>query len=306
MRVVFFGTSAFAVPSLEQLVASGHTVMSCITQPDRRQGRGLQAEPSPVKHAAQRLRLPVLQSDKPTAPSIAALNPEIGIVMAYGQIIPPDVLAVPLHGMIGVHPSLLPRYRGAAPVAGALLAGDTTTGVTIFRLVPALDAGDILRQQTIPITPEESCEQLTQRLAILGAQELVRTLEEIAGGHVTAVPQDEAAATYAHKLTKAQGHIDWRMPAAQIVRLIRATQPWPGAATLFKGQPLKLLSAHVVASSRATPGTVIRVDGEHIHVASGEGAVVLTDVQLAGRRRMRVKEFLAGHAIHVGDQLGAW
>ncbi len=309
MRVIFFGTSEFAVPSLEQLVAGHQSVVMCVTQPDRRQGRGLEVEPSPVKRAAIRLGLPLMQPSRLQAALFETLHPDVGVVVAYGQLIRRDVLALPRHGMVGVPPSLLPAYRGAAPVAWALLNGDTTTGVTIFRLNERLDAGEMLLQERVAIAPDEHAQQLTERLAHLGAQVLLRTLEGLAAGRATAAAQDESRVSMAPKLTKTQGHIDWQLSAETIARLIRATIPWPGAATEWKGAPLKIWSASVAQAvdsvrEQAVPGTVLHVDADTVIVAAGQGAVVLKEVQLANRRRMPLKEFLIGHKMSVGDILG--
>ena len=308
MRVIFFGTSSFAVPSLEQLVAAHHEVAVCVTRPDRPQGRGLSETPSPVKEAAVKLGLPVAQPERPQAELFRALQPEIGIVIAYGQLIRRDLLELPPHGMLGVHPSLLPRYRGAAPINWALLNGETETGLTIFRLNEQLDAGEIISQRRVAIAPDECAETLTQRLAIVGAQELARALETIALSRVTYTPQDDAQATFAPKLTKEQGRIDWRQPAVVIERLVRATIPWPGATTRWQDAPLKVWRVKVDAlgASRASaaPGTVVHVTPDAVSVAAGTGAVVLQEVQPPGRRRMPIKEFLAGHPVQVGETLG--
>lgn len=306
MQVIFFGTAAFAVPSLEQLVTHGHTVEMCVTQPDRPQGRGLRREPSPVKRAALQLGLPLSQPERLHGGLFEGLHPDIGVVIAYGTLIRPDLLALPAHGMLGVHPSLLPAYRGAAPVAWALLNGETTTGVTIFRLSERLDAGDILSRQTVTIEAEEDAEALTHRLAACGAVGLIRSLEAVAAGRARFEPQDESQATFAPRLTKAQGRIDWQAPAERIVRLVRATVPWPGATTIWGGQPIRIWRASVgqLKAEGALPGTVVQVAPEAIAVAAGEGVVVIHELQPAGRRRMIAREFLAGHHVSVGERFG--
>lgn len=305
MRVIFFGTSAFAVPSLETLVTHGHAIVTCVTRPDRPQGRGLAREPSPVKHAALRLGVPLSQPEQLQAALFEPLHPDVGVAAAFGQLIRRDLLAVPLHGILGVHPSLLPAYRGAAPVAWAILNGETTTGVTIFRLNEELDAGEIIVQETVAVESDENAEQLTDRLAGLGAQQLLLALEAIGAGRARFTSQDHARATFAPKLTKAQGHIDWRASAQTITRLIRATMPWPGAVTTWHGQPLKMWSASIGTEvHRAVPGTVLCITAEGMTVAAGQGTVVIRDVQPAGRRRMSMKEFLAGHPAQVGERLG--
>ena len=310
MRVVFFGTSEFAVPSLEQLVARGHAVVLCVTQPDRPRGRGLTVEPSPVKEAADRLHLPLAQPERLEAMTVQALpqGVDAGVVAAYGQLIRPAVLAGPTHGILGVHPSLLPKYRGAAPVAWALLNGETETGVTIFRLNDRLDAGEILVQERAAIEPHEDAGTLTQRLALVGAAALLQALELIEQGRVVPVPQRDEEASFAPKLTKAQGRIDWSAPSERIVRLIRGTSPWPGASTEWHGNTLKILSASAEqAETEAAdrPGTIVSVKDGTLVVSTGQGRLQITEVQPPGRRRMSVREFLAGHHIEVGDQLGA-
>ena len=306
MRVIFFGTAEFAVPSLEQ-VAAHHAVVTCVTQPDRPQGRGLKPTPSPVKQAALRLKLPLSQPEQSHVNLYETLHPDVGVVAAYGQLIREELLALPTHGMLGVHPSLLPQYRGAAPVAWALLKGETTTGMTIFRMNERLDAGDIALQRTVEIQPDEDAHELTGRLARLGAQAVVDTLEGLAAGQIRFETQDESRATLAPKLTKAQGRIDWTASARTIERLVRATVPWPGASTSWRGGSLKILEAVVGASGvgRATPGSIIQVAEGRVTVATGEGTLEIREVQPAGRRRMAVKEFLAGHRLHVGERFGA-
>lgn len=306
MRVLFFGTSAFAVPSLEALVAARHAVAVCVTQPDRPQGRGLGVEPSPVKQAAERLGVPLVQPERVRAEQFAALLADVGVVAAYGQLIPADLLKLPAHGMLGVHPSLLPRYRGAAPVAWAILSGETRTGVTIFRLNARLDAGEMIEQQEVAVDPQDTTETLTVRLAGIGAQALLRALDAIASGRATFTPQDEAQATLAPKFTKVQGRIDWGAPAVVIERLIRGTAPWPGAFTSWGGAPLKILAASVCSAERASvgAGTIVEVGPEMVRVATGQGLLELKEVQPAGRRRMQMHEFLAGRPVRVGERFG--
>lgn len=307
MRIIFFGTSSFAVPSLEGLVSRKHTVVLCVTQPDRPRGRGLRLEPSPVKQAAVRLELPLAQPERLTRAMCEPLRAELGVAMAYGRLIGRELLTLPAHGMIGVHPSLLPAYRGAAPVAWALLNGEATTGVTIFRLSERLDAGEIMSQRSVPVLPEDHADALTERLARLGAEELLRAVDALAEGRAGFEPQDDSRATFAPKLTKAHGRIDWHAPAESVVRLVRATTPWPGAATAWRGRPLRIWTAAVAETAPlrdAAPGTIVQVTPQALMVAAGKGAVVLTEVQLPGRRRMSTKEFLAGHEMRVGEILG--
>jgi methionyl-tRNA formyltransferase len=308
MRVLFFGTSEFAVPSLDALAARRHDVVLCVTQPDRRQGRGLSQAPSPVKRRALELGLPLIQPERVRADAVASARPEVGVALAYGQLIPRDVLEGPPHGVLGVHPSLLPKYRGAAPVAWAILKGERETGMTIFRLNERLDAGDVVWQRAVAIEPGETAEALTRRLSHLGAEGLIQALEGIASGTAKFIPQDEARASLAPKLTKAQGIIDWRAPADQIERHIRAVVPWPGATTAWRGTPVKVWTAAVSrgagAAAAAEPGTVVSVGSEALTVAAGQGSLDLLELQLPGCRRMTTAEFLAGHPVHIGERLG--
>ena len=308
MRVIFFGTAEFAVPSLEQLVAHQHTILLCVTQPDRPQGRGRSPAPSPVKRAALRLGLALSQPERLARRVCDGLHPELGVVVAYGQLIRTEVLGLPTHGMAGVHPSLLPKYRGAAPIAWALLNGETATGVTIFRLCERLDAGEIIAQEPVAIEPAEYAEALTKRLAYAGAAALVRAVGAIAAGQATFTPQDDSQASFAPKLTKAQGRIDWQASAQMIERLVRATVPWPGATTSWHGESLKIWRASVgIASTRSvdrSPGTVLQVETDALSVATGQGRLDITGVQPAGRRRMSMQEFLAGHPVRVGEHFG--
>jgi len=310
MRIIFFGTAEFAVPSLEALAAaaSGQTVVMCVTQPDRPQGRGLGVEPSPVKRAAARLGLPLMQPERLAGALFHGLQPEVGVVAAYGQLIPRELLTLPVQGMLGVHPSLLPKYRGAAPVAWAILKGESTTGVTIFRLSERLDAGTMLFQQAVPIEAGEDAQALTNRLARSSAGALLRTLEMMVSGQAHDQAQDESRASLAPKLTKAQGEVDWRKPAELIDRLVRATMPWPGAATAWRGGALKILSVglgQAQAAAGAAPGTVVDVSADALTVATGQGILIIREVQPAGKRRMRVREFLAGNRIQIGDKFGS-
>ncbi len=308
MRLVFFGTSEFAVPSLEALSTSGQEIVLCVTQPDRPQGRGLKPQPSPIKTAAQRLGLLCEEpADLRAATTrLQRLAPEVGVVVAYGRLIPHELLTLPRHGMLGLHPSLLPTYRGAAPIAWAIVNGESVTGVTTFRLNAQLDAGEIVFQDTIPITPRETAVTLSEGLAARGGKLLVKTLEALGQGRAIFRPQDEQAASYARKLSKEDGRINWTTPAVAIDRLVRGMVPWPGASTTWQGQPLKLcaISSHDGDVASARPGEIMRIDPTGIVVATGTGQVIIHELQLAGGRRMSAQEFLAGHPMRIGDILG--
>jgi len=308
MRILVFGTATFAIPSLELLVANGHQILACVTQPDRPQGRGLALKPSPVKSAALGLGLAVEESQdlKTSLARFHTLQPEVGVVISYGRLIPSEGLSLPRYGMLGVHPSLLPKYRGASPIAWAILNVEQTTGVTVFRLNERLDAGDIALQQAVTIEPQDTAVRLSERLARLGAELLIEAIGLLERGEVSFKPQDERQATYAPKLTKAQGQIDWHQSAASIDRLIRATIPWPGAYTDWHGQSMKLWATSFDSHNHTThrqPGEVLSVSPEGLVVATGEGKLLIQELQVAGRRRMTARDFLAGHAIKVGEIL---
>ncbi|HAM40455.1 MAG TPA: methionyl-tRNA formyltransferase [Candidatus Omnitrophica bacterium] len=308
MRIVLFGTSAFAVPVLEAVVGSTHQVIRCITQPDRPQGRGLEPQPSPVKLAAQRVGCPCEEPTdlRASADALRQLTPDVGVVVAYGRLIPRELFTVPRHGMLGVHPSLLPRDRGAGPIAWAILHGDSVTGVTTFRLNDQLDAGDIAMQVTEPIQSRDTALTLSQRLAARGGDVLVETLAWLERGAVAFRPQDERLATYARKLSKEDGRVDWTRQAVALDRLIRAMVPWPGSSTTWRGESLKLWSVSPRSDPGASgqPGQILAVDQEGIVVATGEGQVTLHELQLAGGRRMAARDFLLGHDLRVGEMLG--
>lgn len=306
MRIVFFGTGAFAVPSLRQLAARGHDLPLCVTQPDRPQGRGLASLPSPVKRAATALNLPIDESADliNSLERWRQLQPDLGVVIAYGRILPKPLLALPRHGMLGVHPSRLPKYRGANPIARAILAGERETAVTVFRLTERMDDGDIVLQRDAAIDAAETTESLSERLAREGAELLAEAVDQIAQGTATFRPQDGRQATIAGKFSKADGRIDWRKPAAAIERLIRAAAPWPGAHTSWRGTPLKLLRARVEPTppcAQGPPGTVLAVSPDGIAVLTGDQCLVIDALQPAGGRRMTVREFVAGRRVNIGD-----
>lgn len=305
MRVVFFGTSAFAVPSLEALVRHGHEVVLCVTQPDRPRGRGLNVESSPVKRTAQALGVPLAQPERLGGRvGSEGLAPDVGVVAAYGTLIPQALLRWPAHGMLGVHPSLLPAYRGAAPVAWAILQGATQTGVSIFRLNERLDAGELICRQGVQIEPQEDAGTLTDRLARLGAEALIEALDALAHGRATFTPQEESRATFAPKLEKAQGRVVWRESAESLARMIRAVTPWPGALTMWRGRPLKLITVSVWTGETPTaaPGAIAQVLPDAVIVAAGQGALAVTEVQPADGKRMAMRAFLAGHPLRLGER----
>ncbi len=301
MRLIFLGSPAFAVPPLEALVAAGHTVAAVITQPDRPAGRDRRLTPPPVKLAAQRLGLPVLQPSTLRDPAVVAqladLRPEVGIVAAYGEILRKQVLAIPPLGYLNVHPSLLPRHRGPTPVAGAILAGDHETGVSIMLLDQGMDSGPVLARSVVPLPPDARAGPLTDALFRLGARLLVESLAAYAAGTLTPQPQDHSRATVTRLLKKEDGQIDWSLPAVQIERMTRAYDPWPGAYTHWRGQPLRILSAAVRPdpAQEAAPGTLLgRGSQGGPLVATGQGALELLELQPAGKRPMPGADWLNG------------
>jgi methionyl-tRNA formyltransferase len=307
MRLVFAGTPAFAAVALEALLAAGHEVALVLTQPDRGAGRGLRPAPSPVKRLALERGLGVHQPASLREPGalapIAAVRPEAIVVAAYGLLLPRALLALAPHGAINIHASLLPRWRGAAPIQRALLAGDAETGITIMQMDEGLDTGPILAQRRIPIGPQDDAQTLHDRLAALGAEMIVRTLADIAAGRARAVPQPQEGVSYAPKITKDEAVIDWSQPCAEIERRIRALRPAPGARTRLRGEVLKLWRSECVEGSGA-PGTVL-VASEALVIACGNGALVVRELQLAGGRRLAAAEFLRGHSVEAGQRLGA-
>ena len=305
MRIVFAGTPDFAVPALEALVAAGHNVAAVLTQPDRPAGRGLAAAASPVKQAAARRGMPVLQPATLKAPAaqgeLQALAPDALVVAAYGLILPQAILDIPRLGAINIHASLLPRWRGAAPIQRALLAGDRETGVSIMQMEAGLDTGPVLLREALPILPGDTAGTLHDRLAVLGARLAVAALDGLARGTLVAVPQPVDGVTYAAKLEKHAARIDWNCPALQIERQVRAFNPFPGATARVRGTELKVWQA-APADGTGEPGTVIAIDARGIVVAAGSGALRLESMQRAGGKRLSARDFLRGFALAVGER----
>jgi methionyl-tRNA formyltransferase len=312
MTVIFFGTPAFAVPALEALLASRHQVLGAVTQPDRPRGRGRRLAEPPVKAAARQAGLPVWQperlKDGAWLDVCRALRPDIGVVVAYGKILPQVLLDIPRFGFVNVHASLLPRYRGASPIQHAVMNGDRETGVCIMRVVAALDAGPILASRRRPIGPDETAADVERDLAGLGAGLLVETLDAIEAGTAREEPQDERAATFAPRLTKEDGLIDWTAPAPRLHDFVRGLHPWPLAWTWLDGSRLTVRRgrpAPDVPPSGARPGTVIEAPRHRLVVACGEGtAFELLELVPEGRRPMSASAFLAGHPLEAGHRLG--
>ncbi len=307
MQIGFAGTPDFAVPALDALVREGFDVCAVFTQPDRPAGRGRHLTASPVKRRAAELGLVVHQPPDMRAPAVLATLERLGldalVVVAYGQILPPAVLAVPRLGCLNIHASLLPRWRGAAPIQRTLLAGDARTGVTIMRMTEGLDAGPVLAERRLDIGPQDTAATLHDRLAGLGAQLLCETLRRLDAGTLVEVPQPADGVTYAHKLDKREAQIDWREDAEAILRRVRAFNPWPVAETRLEGEQLRIWEARVAARepAGAPPGTVLAAHDDRIEVACGRGVLGITRLQLAGRKPVAAREFT--HARRIAGAL---
>jgi methionyl-tRNA formyltransferase len=306
MRIVFFGTPAFAVASLRALLHGRFTVASVVTQPDRPQGRSRsELIPPPVKVFAQTQGIPVLQPVRPVGDvfdaSLRRLEADLGIVVAYGHILRPEILTIPPQGMINVHASLLPRYRGAAPIQHAILRGEAETGITIMQMEAGLDSGPTLHRVATAIEPDETAGQLTERLAELGGGALIEALSLISGGLARPQPQDPARATFAPKVDREMARAVWERDAATLVRQVRAFDPSPGAWTTLNGEVLKLFSAREVPGTGG-PGDVLAA-GERLVVAAGRGAIAVSEVQPAGRNRMPVGAWVRGRGVAAGQRL---
>jgi methionyl-tRNA formyltransferase len=308
LSIVFMGTPEFAVPCLEALAAAGHRIAAVVTQPDRPRGRGRRESPPPVKETALRLDLPVIQPgrlrDADTVAALSVLKADLFAVVAYGQILPPSVLALPHLGAVNVHASLLPRYRGPAPIQWAILNREPQTGVTTMMMDTGLDTGNILLAAPTPISTTETAATLHDRLAGMGANLLVETVARIAAGDLIPTPQDHSRATYAPMLTRDHGRIDWTRPAVEIDALIRGLTPWPGAFTFHGDKRWKILGAHPAETTfEALPGTVIPGFADELWIMTGDGALVVERIQAASGKRLTSAEFLRGIRLSPGARL---
>ncbi len=303
------GTPTFAVPSLLTLIEAAYELVSVITQPDRPVGRKRVLTPPPVKEIAVEHGIPVYQPEKIRLPEgiahVRSLAPDLIVTAAFGQILPKEILDIPKYGCINVHASLLPKYRGGAPIHQALINGETETGVTIMYMVEALDAGDMISSRSIPIAEDDHVGTLFEKLSHVGAELLKETLPKLISGEIQAVPQAEGQATFAPNIKREQEKIDWNQSARDIRNQIRGLHPWPVAFTTWKEQPFKIWWAELTeATSDIAPGTVWKLDSKGIYVATGDGFLRLTDIQPAGKKRIAVSEFVKGRQMQVGDKLG--
>ena len=307
MRIVFMGAPHFAVPALEALISSEHPVVAVYTQPDRPAGRGRVTSTAPVKQVALEhgLQVRAVQGFKEAEniESLAQLNPDLIVVAAFGLILPRAVLELPPLGCINLHPSLLPRHRGPTPIASAILAGDGHTGVSIMLLDEGVDSGPILAQQPVPIAPDETTASLSARLANEAARLLMETLPRWIAGDISPQPQQHEGATYTRMLSKADGEIDWQLPAEEIWRRVRAFNPWPSSYTRWHGKVLKIVEAAPTATVRGQPGAVTLTAKGQVAVMAGEGGLRLIKVQLEGKRQMAAEDFLRGQRSFIGSRL---
>lgn len=309
-RIVFMGTPDFAVPVLRMLVEERYNIIQVVTQPDRPKGRKRELTPPPVKVAALELGLPVYQPEKVRIPAemqpIVDLKPDLIITAAFGQILPKALLDVPKYGCINVHASLLPKYRGGAPIHQAIIDGEQSTGVTIMYMVEALDAGDMIARRAIPITHKDHVGTMFEKLSVVGADLLQSVLPPLLRGEIQAIPQDENQVTFAPNIKREQELLDWNRTALQLYNQVRGMHPWPVAFTLWNGQPLKVWWAEPLVEevSDQAPGTVVALQKDGIVVATGAGCLKLTDLQPAGKKRLTAEQLINGRQIHVGDRLG--
>ena len=310
MKVIFMGTPDFAVPCLKGLIKDEHhEVVAVFTQPDRRKGRGKKMQGTPVKITAEAENIPVFQPEKlNTSESYEILknmDADVFVVVAYGQILSKKILDLPSFGAVNVHASLLPKYRGAAPIHWAVINGEETTGITTMQMDEGLDTGDMLLQQSVPIGDQDTTGDLHDRLALLGERLLLETLDGLEKEKITPTPQPKGEDSYAPKISKALAKIDWETSGKEIYDLIRGLNPFPGARTLYKGKPLKVHRARWIRKDhREDPGSIIEVSKEGIVVAAGKDQIQITELQLSGKKRMAVSEFLAGNTLDENTKLG--
>lgn len=305
MRIVFMGTPDFSVPTLEALVKAGHEVVAVVTQPDKPKGRGKAVLMTPVKEKAMELGIavyqPVKARDEAFVSVLRDLAPDAMVVIAFGQILPKSILDIPTYGCINIHGSLLPKYRGAAPLQWSVLDGEAETGLTTMMMDVGMDTGDMLEKLTVPMDEKETYGSIHDKLSVLGGELILSTLEKLQQGTLDRTPQDEAEATYTKKITKAMGDIDWSMDALVIERLIRGLNPWPSAYTSWEGKTIKIWDADVVPDEYpGSFGEIVKVDKKTVLVKTGKGALSLKSLQLEGKKRMDVDAFLRGCLMQEG------
>ncbi|WP_069998176.1 methionyl-tRNA formyltransferase [Cellulosilyticum sp. I15G10I2] len=310
MNIVFMGTPDFAVPTLEMLIDEKHHICAVVTQPDKPKGRGGKETMPPVKEIALKHNIPVLQpvrikGDEVFYNDIQSLNPDLIIVVAFGQILPQNVLDIPKYGCINIHGSLLPKYRGAAPIQWSIINRDTVTGVTIMYMDQGMDTGDMLLKKEIPITQEDTYASLHDKMKIVGAQTLKEALPIITGGGLTRQKQDDTKSTYAPMISKVLGEIDWNKPSYVIDALVRGLNPWPTGYTYYKGETMKIWQVQPIdTTTEFKAGTIISADKKGICVQTGEGSLLIQEIQMPNKKRMPVSEYIKGNTIDEGIMLG--
>ena len=309
MKIIFMGTPDFAVHTLDALMEAGCEVSLVVTQPDRRKGRSREPQKPPVKLCAEKWGIPVFQPERVRRPEVSERLRQEGadliVVAAFGQILSQEILDMPAHGAVNVHASLLPKYRGAAPIQWAVINGEKESGVTIMQMDAGLDTGDILLQRAVPLEEGETAESLYDKLAVLGGELLVEALPQIEAGTLSPAAQDPAAMSYAKMLHKEMGNIDWNSSAQRIERLVRGLRPWPCAFTSFRGKELKLWRAECAGGrAQGAPGTVLSAERDRLLVNTGEGVLALTELQMEGKKRLPAREFLLGCQVGPGEKLG--
>ena len=303
MRIIFMGTPDFSVPTLEALVASEHEVAAVVTQPDKPKGRGKEIHMSPVKECALKHNIPVYQPvrarDEAFVEEMRTLKPDAMVVIAFGQILPKSLLDLPKYGCVNIHASLLPKYRGAAPIQWAVINGDEETGITTMMMDVEMDTGDMLEKTVVKLNPDETGGSLFDRLSLLGGDLILSTLSKLEKGEITPQPQDHAQATYVKKISKSMGDIDWTMDAVSIERLVRGLNPWPSAFTRWNGKMLKIWEAKVLPDleTKAPCGSVISASDEGLKIQTGNGVLCVTSLQLEGKKRMDTAAFLRGYQV---------
>ncbi len=309
MKIVFMGTPDFAVPSLDILVKSGYEVAAVVTQPDKPKGRGNKLTPPPVKEYALNNNIPVLQPEKVKtgtfAQQLREIAPDLLVTVAYGRILPQEVLDIPPYGCVNVHGSLLPKYRGAAPIQWSVINGDSITGITTMYTDIGMDTGDMLLKREVEIGINETAGELHDKLSIIGAEVLLETLKELEKRTLVRIPQPAYEATYVTMISKETGRIDWSKTMEQIHNLVRGTDPWPGAYTFYKGERMRVWKTEYSNIEKASkPGEIIEVKKEGILVGTGKGNIMLKEIQFDSGKRLKVEQYLAGHSIDKGELLG--
>lgn len=308
MKIVFMGTPDFSVPVLESLYQSEHEVALVVSQPDKPKGRGKELQPTPVKQKAQEHHIPVLQPvkvrDEKVVEELRKINPDCIVVVAFGQILPKEILELPKYGCINVHASLLPQYRGAAPIQWAVIDGLKETGITTMYMDVGLDTGDMIDKLVVPLREEETGGSLFDRLSEMGGPLLLETLKKLENGTAVRIKQDDSQSSYAKMLTRELGNIDFSKPAVEIERLIRGLTPWPSAYTFYRGKMLKIWKAQVLQRDEdACVGTIAKVDKDAIYVQTGQGMLKVLELQLEGKKRMDTASFLRGIKVETGEKL---